>query len=275
MPDDDLGEGVAGQGEGLVLGFCFLIIRQGVGGLDIDLLAADGGHEVDLPCHLDSAPFLIFIVAVHDANIYGTSTDDQIVVDDILHDMGHFLLAETDPGISQPQVLAVVFVGVIKIILPLHIPSFALAKQECVRQVIHIALDGVRCDGMFATALLFGVERIGYIGRIGQGANGGAQQVQYGVQYIGTFDLLPLDNILQVGFGEKGFQICHFCCIGGSGKHQGHTAKEGVVIKGLLLIAANGRIILCKTQRMDMNLVTAASEFGEDVRGKATLQSYH
>ena len=52
---------------------------------------------------------------------------------DVLHDVRHFLLAEADTGISQSNVLTVVFVGIVKIALALHIPALAFGKEEGIR----------------------------------------------------------------------------------------------------------------------------------------------
>ena len=57
----------------------------------------------------------------------------QLIENDVFHDMRHFLLAEADTGISQSNVLTVVFVGVVKIALALHIPAFAFGEEEGVR----------------------------------------------------------------------------------------------------------------------------------------------
>ena len=119
VPDDDFGEGVAGQSEGPVLDLRLLLIRQGVGGLDIDFLATDGRHKVDFPGYLNSTAFFVLIIAIYNTNIHRASTDNQIVIDDIFHNVGHFLLTEADPGISQTNVLAVILVGVVEVALAL------------------------------------------------------------------------------------------------------------------------------------------------------------
>ena len=53
------------------------------------------------------------------------------------------LLAEANAGVAQPQILAVVLAGKIKIILPLHIEPTALPEQVGVIQVVHVALDRI------------------------------------------------------------------------------------------------------------------------------------
>jgi hypothetical protein len=55
--------------------------------------------------------FGIFLIAIDDADVNGAFTDHHFIENDVLHDMRHFLLAEDDVGISQSNVLTVVFVG--------------------------------------------------------------------------------------------------------------------------------------------------------------------
>ena len=92
--------------------------------------------------------------------------------------MGHFLLAEADAGVAQPQILTVVLAGEIKIILPLHIEPPALPEQVGVLQVVHVAPDRIVGHRISSAPLLPGVQAVGNIGGIGKGADGGTQQIQ-------------------------------------------------------------------------------------------------
>ena len=97
----------------------FFLRTACIGRLDIDLFAAQGRNKIALSCHLcefsDGSPFS----GVNNIHIYRATTKDQFVVNDVFHDIGHFLLPETDAGVSKPDVLAVVFIGVVKIAFPL------------------------------------------------------------------------------------------------------------------------------------------------------------
>ena len=143
MANNDLGEGIAGQCKRLVFGFCLGCIMQSVGGLDISLFAAKGGDEVDFTGNLHSAALFILGVAVNNANIHRTATDDKFIVDDVFHDVGHFLLTEADAGIPEADIFAVVLVGIVKVVFALYIPALTLAEKECIRKVIHVSPDGI------------------------------------------------------------------------------------------------------------------------------------
>lgn len=101
MADNDLREGIAGQRERLILGDRLFRCSQCVGRLDIGLLATGGCNEVDFPCDRHDLSFGIFLVAIDNADVNGAFTDHQLIENDVLHDVRHFLLAEADAGIPQ------------------------------------------------------------------------------------------------------------------------------------------------------------------------------
>ena len=128
MPNDDLGERITGQTERLVFGDCFLLGFQRIGGLDIGLFAAASGNKVNLTGNLRKMTELVLFAAVDDTDIYFTAANAQLVVDNVLHDVRHFLLAEADSCIAKPQIIAVILVGIIKIVLALHIKAAAFLE---------------------------------------------------------------------------------------------------------------------------------------------------
>ena len=116
--------------------------------------------------------------------------------------MRHFLLTEADAGISQSNVLTVIFVGIVKIALALHVPAFALGEEEGVRQMIHIGFHGVQGNDILTAVLLHGIDGGCNLRRIGQRADRRTQQIKNRRQYILTLDLLPLYNVLQINLGK-------------------------------------------------------------------------
>ena len=133
MAHDDLRERIAGQREGLIFGDCLLLGLQCVGGLNVGLLTPGGRNEVDLPRDRRDPSFGIFLIAIDDADVNGAFTDHQFIENDVLHDVRHLLLAEADTGVPQPNVLTVVFIGIVKRAFALHVPAFALGKEEGIR----------------------------------------------------------------------------------------------------------------------------------------------
>ena len=71
---------------------------------------------------------LVLFAAVDDTDIYFAAANAQLVVDNVLHDVRHFLLAEADSCIAKPQIIAVILVGIIKIVLALHIKAAAFLE---------------------------------------------------------------------------------------------------------------------------------------------------
>ena len=133
MTHNNLRERIAGQRERLILGDCLFLCSQCVGRLNVGLLAAGGCNEVNFPRNRSDVSLGIFLIAIDDADVNRSFTNHQINENDVLHNIRHFLLAEADTGISQSNVLTVVFVGIVKIALALHIPAFAFGEEEGIR----------------------------------------------------------------------------------------------------------------------------------------------
>jgi len=87
-----------------------------------------GCNEVNLPWRLHGIAGLVSFEGVDDLDIDGTPANDQFVIDNVLHDMRQFLLAEADAGFAQANVLAVVFVGVFEAGLAFHVETLALTE---------------------------------------------------------------------------------------------------------------------------------------------------
>ena len=133
MTHDNLRERIAGQRKRLILGDCLFLSSKRIGRLNVGLFAAGGCNKVDFPRNRHNSSFGIFLIAIDNADVNGAFTDHQLIENDVLHDMRHFLLAEADTGISQSNVLTVVFIGIVKIALALDIPAFAFGEEEGIR----------------------------------------------------------------------------------------------------------------------------------------------
>ena len=106
--------------------------------------------------------------------------------------------------------------------------------------MIHIGFHGVQGNDILPAALLHGIDSGGNLCRIGQRADRRTQQIKNRRQYILALDLFTLHNVLQINLGKQRFQISHLRGIRGTGQDQRHTAVEGIVLKGILLITAYG-----------------------------------
>lgn len=87
---------------------------------------------------------------MYDTDINCTATNYKLVVNDVFHDVSHFLLTESDARISQSYILAIILVGIIEIALAFNIPTLAFTEKECICQVIHITLNGILRYGIFS-----------------------------------------------------------------------------------------------------------------------------
>ena len=100
MSNDDLGKGVAGEGERFVFGGDLFFRLHGVGGLDVHLSSALGCDKVDLPWCLHGIAGCVPFERVDDSDVDGIPANDEVVIDDVFHDVRQLLLAEADTGVT-------------------------------------------------------------------------------------------------------------------------------------------------------------------------------
>ena len=183
--------------------------------------------------------------------------------------MRQFLLTEADTGVAQAEIVAVVLVGIVEIVLSLHVISAAFLKKIGILQMADVlGRDRVRGDGILPGTLLSGIQGVCNIVRVGQKPDRRAEQAQRRGQYVFAFDLFTLHDVLEIYLGKERFQIIHLRCVIRTGEDQRHAAVEGVIIKGLCLVATHRRVVLCKAQRVDADLVATAARLRQDVAGE-------
>lgn len=168
MTNNDFGERVTGQQKRLVLRHRLFFYRKGIGGLNVGPSPAERVNKVDLPCHLNGSALCILFTAVNDTNVHSTIPDDKVVEENVLHNVGHFLLAEPDSRIAKSDVFAIILVWVVEVAFAPDILAFALGKKEGIGEVVHVRLHRIQRDTVFAAPLLFRVDGIGHACGIGQ-----------------------------------------------------------------------------------------------------------
>ena len=142
------------QDKRLVFLYCFFFIRQRKSRLDIQFFLSVICYKINFPCDLLWFSVVILFARIHHSHIYHTVTDNQLIIYDIFHYVRHFLLSEAYPCISQPYILAIIFVRVIKITFTSDIIPPALTEKICVGQIINILLYRIISDSTFALQLL-------------------------------------------------------------------------------------------------------------------------
>ena len=96
IADDNLREGISGEGKWPVLREDLFLIFQGVCGLNVGFPRASGGDKINLFWHLSGLSGLILFGAVYDSYVDFTVANTEIIVENVLHDMRHFQLTESD-----------------------------------------------------------------------------------------------------------------------------------------------------------------------------------
>ncbi|MBQ6867219.1 MAG: F0F1 ATP synthase subunit A, partial [Clostridia bacterium] len=72
------------------------------------------------------------------ADINCTATNYKLVVNDVFHNVSHFLLTESDACISQSYILAIILVGIIEIALTFNIPTLAFTEKKCISKFSYV-----------------------------------------------------------------------------------------------------------------------------------------
>ena len=134
--------------------------------------------------------------------------------------------------------------------------------------MIHIGFHGVQGNDILPAALLHGIDSGGNLCRIGQRADRRTQQIKNRRQYILALDLFTLHNVLQINLGKQRFQISHLRSVCGTGKNQRHTAVESKLIKSILFISADSRVVFGKGKWMHTDLIATPSKLSQYVRGQ-------
>ena len=216
-------------------------------------------NEIHLFLDIAAVPAIHYHTYIH-----AVPPADQIVVNDVLHDMTGIVLTVIETGISQTNVGVVIFIGIVEIGLALDIIPLGHPDQECVDGVVNIGGDQCRID-FFLTHTGDG---IGHIGGIGQRTDLRCQEVQNVVQNILPLNSIALHNILDIQLGVKIGQISLFILVICHLKDSGHTAVEHVLIQRFLLVSAHVGVELTKGEGIYPDLGSTSPEFRRDIAGK-------
>ena len=202
LPDEDLSEAVAGEGEGLEFGEALFFGGEGVGGLDVETFAGPVYDEVDFAGDAGARPGGRSFPGEDDSDIDAPAAGDEFVVDDVFHDVGFFLVAEKGSGVAETDIFAVVFLGVVEIGVPLDVVAFGLGEEIGVFEVGDVGGDGV--VGEFRAV---GGKGAGQVVGIGEGARGRAEKIDNLPHGGGFGDGMSLDDILEIDLGEEGAEV--------------------------------------------------------------------
>jgi len=118
-----------------------LYIRYGKGRLDITSPVAVICDKVDFQFATLALSFITFIIIFHNSDIHIESISFEFIVDNILHDMVLFLLAEVELGIAQTDIGEIVFKRSIDVSFSLDVVLCRLAQDICLFETSEISSD--------------------------------------------------------------------------------------------------------------------------------------
>ena len=100
MPDNDLWEGIYNERKRLILRLRLFLVRQRICRLDIGLLSPVSCNEVNLTGNSSGLSGLVLLIGLDNPNINRAFPNNQFIVNDVFHDVGHFLLTEANTRIA-------------------------------------------------------------------------------------------------------------------------------------------------------------------------------
>ena len=140
--NDDLLERVRDITQRIELLRLFFFRSHVICNLDIVSLVSLIHHKVNLQLLANTFALFILIEDIHDTHINIVATDQQLVINNVLHDMSRLLLSEIQTCISQSQIRKVVFQICTDILSALNIVSACLGNQKGICQIVDMLGDG-------------------------------------------------------------------------------------------------------------------------------------
>ena len=86
---------------------------------------------------------VFFFNVLYNAYVNGVSSQTQLIINDVFHNMRIFLLPERKSCISKSQIHKIVFCGRINIFFSVYIISNCPFYQKCVFQIIKITWNSI------------------------------------------------------------------------------------------------------------------------------------
>ena len=166
----------------------------------MDVYSSEGrvDDKVDFRVDAKGFPTLVLGEELHNPDIRLEPTGAELVEDDVLHDVGFFLLAEIEPTIPQPNIGAVIFARIFEIPFPLHIVTERFREKEGIHRPAKIGSDRVvRYADAFDR-----FHRVGDLCRIGQAPDGRTKIEDQFAQHIVTLGGHMFLYVLQIRFLE-------------------------------------------------------------------------
>ena len=178
--------------------------------------------------------------------------------------MGNLLLPEIQSGVTQTDVYTIVFLERFVVFFPSDIIALSSLKEEGVADLSQILLDGLFIN----LHLLDALKRIGHLGGIGQGANGGAKSVRNGFQSNLVLDVVSVKDVGDVSLSPQVLQVIGFLQLSFTAKETRHSAIGVILFPELIERFGPASTEFFERKRIAANLLATVAEDGADVLGQ-------
>ena len=222
------------------------------------------GDEVDLGlCGRLHA--ILQRIGVYDADIDGIASPFQLVVDNVLHQVGVLNLPKAQNRVAQPGVHCVEFGGSCKIAFALDVIANGPADEKGVFEEGQIFSDGDMVGRLSRRG-----QRVRELGRIGQRADVAHCEVGEGLQERAAFDVVAFGDVTQVNRVDDVLKIVPLFSFGRTQDafRESSVAEIEVSRFRKLNSVGEGRVEFRKGKRRHVDNLSATSEISGDLGGE-------
>ena len=259
--DEDLPEVVAACAERRGFLLALLLGWDAEGGLHVDLPCAEIHDEVDFQLLKVELAVLPLALDFDDADVHVAAAGNELVEDDVLHQVRLFGFAEVEPGVAQPHVRRVELLGIGQVFLAAHVVPLGLAEEIGLLEIVEVFLQ--RPVGRPGKAL--GTECQDELVRICQRADGGGKLVENTGRYQVVSEAVAFADVLEIDLGEKVLEVA--CADGVVLFQHGHrhSAPCHVPVDGLALFHSGDGEEFRERQRVERYFKAPVAEVRRDV----------
>ena len=240
----------------------FLCIRNHPRRLDVDAFIAAVDHKIDFVSGSDMLT-VGCCLSLKCSHVNGIAVPKQFIVDDVFHQMRVFNLTEVKSGIAQTGVGCVVFVRIVKIVVPLDVKTFCFGNEKRICEIVEI-FDNCISVTFGSSRSLQEVCNSCWIGKASNIAHYG---IDYGVKKGFIAQSAFFLKVFQINRTEKAVEIFPFVGFVLPYCTFRKSAVSKVFKQRAMRICFGGTpcVEFGKRKRSDSNCFASAAEFSSDI----------
>src|SRR5574344_2556785 len=198
--------------------------------------------------------------SLDNAYIHTETTGCQFVVDDVLHDVTLFLLAEIQTRIPQPHIAVEVFLLCTDIFPTLNVITRGFLQDECINKTVYICRNSI----MRNVNVSFRLECILQFCGVGKASHRRRKNVQQVFQYIfRTSEIIAFYYICNICTLEKTMKIGGFFRMSSLIQHKWHATIHHKLRPRHTDVPLICRHELIKGKRINPDFLTTVFKFSE------------